>query len=196
MRKTVLLCMVVILAASSLCLASDWPKPELFGGYSYYRADLNESETGVSPLNTNGWNAALTVPLNTYLGFTADFSGHYKTQNLSSIIGTAKGTLNEYNFLFGPTFSAHSFSNRMTPFVHALFGASYLKATGSIDTSLGSGSGSDTNTSFAMAIGGGLDAKVGKRLALRLGQFDWVRTQHYDLKQNNLRFSTGVVVKF
>lgn len=194
MRKNFLLCAVVVVAISSLCVAADKPKAEIYGGYSYFRADLNESTTGVSPLNTNGWNAGVNVPFNRFLGVTADFSGQYKTESLASGTGTATGTLHEYNFLFGPALTFRS-ASRLTPFAHALFGESHLTASGSINSDLGSGSGSASDDSFAMAFGGGVDVKVAKAIAIRLGQFDWLRTQHYNLTQNNLRLSVGVVIK-
>jgi hypothetical protein len=53
----------------------------------------------------------------------------------------------------------------------------------------------DDATSFAMALGGGVDLRVGKRIDLRLIQFDYTPTFFGSGRQNNFRISTGVVFK-
>src|SRR5581483_12506465 len=57
------------------------PKVSVFGGYSYANADF----TGVDRFSMNGWEASASVRGNPFLGFKADFSGHYGTQN---VLGT------------------------------------------------------------------------------------------------------------
>jgi hypothetical protein len=52
-----------------------------------------------------------------------------------------------------------------------------------------------TNTSFATALGGGVDYRLIRILALRL-QVDYVQTRFYSTTQNNLRLSPGVVLRF
>ena len=52
-----------------------------------------------------------------------------------------------------------------------------------------------TNTSFATALGGGLDFRLIRILALRL-EVDYLQTRFYSTTQNNLRLSPGVVVRF
>jgi hypothetical protein len=47
-----------------------------------------------------------------------------------------------------------------------------------------------------MAYGGGLDVRVAKRLAVRMGQFDYVRTQFNSGSQNHFRYSSGIVLRF
>ena len=45
---------------------------EVFGGYSYARADV-----GSSGFNLNGWNSAFVTNINRWFGIVADVSGHY-----------------------------------------------------------------------------------------------------------------------
>jgi opacity protein-like surface antigen len=173
MRKVGLF-VLVVLALSLGCVAAD--KAEVFGGYSYFRADTGTA--GISSVNTNGWDAAVTGKLNRFLGVTAEVNG----ESSDNILGSGvSGSLR--NFLFGPTVSFRA--QKLTPFAHALFGVSRL-----------SGDTISTDNSFAMAYGGGVDMKINKMLAVRLGQIDWVRTQFNDATQNNLRYSTGIVVRF
>ena len=74
-------------------------------------------------------------------------------------------------------------------------------------------SASSSYTDFALALGGGIDYKISRRFALRLGQVDYFHTSVnmntlYDgafgtaaieglaTHQRNIRFSTGILVRF
>ncbi len=191
MRKLALFAFA-LLAFSLRSVAAEMPKLELFGGYSFFRADFNESLTSVPAQNTSGWGASVSVPFYRFLSVTADFSGQYKSASaFLSGAGSARASVHEYNFLFGPT-ATYRNKSRFTPFVHALFGVSHLTASASLAGLSASGS----DDAFGMAIGGGADLKFAKMFSLRLGQFDWLRTQHFNQTQNNLRYSTGLVVTF
>ena len=72
--------------------------------------------------------------------------------------------------------------------MHTLFGVDRSDAT------LFGSTGSDN--AFAMAIGGGVDVTVHSRLSFRVAQVDWLRSQHFNTDQNNLRVSTGIVFRF
>jgi hypothetical protein len=73
---------------------------------------------------------------------------------------------------------------KFRPFAEALFGAGHANVDGG---------GSDT--SFATAIGGGLDVKIIRPIAWRF-QGDYVRTSLFGGTQNNAKFSTGIVLRF
>jgi opacity protein-like surface antigen len=184
MRKVVFL-VIVGLAFSAVCLAADFPKAEIFGGYSYFRADT--TLTGMPSQNSNGWEASVTGNLNRFLGVTADFNGDYT----SASVAGANVTGHIHNFLFGPTVSYRT--RRVTPFVHALFGDSHL--TGSTVLA-GTTTASSSNDAFAMALGGGADVKLSRLLAVRLAQIDYLRTQFSSTSQNNMRYSAGLVLRF
>jgi opacity protein-like surface antigen len=52
-----------------------------------------------------------------------------------------------------------------------------------------------SNTSFASALGGGLDYRLIKPVALRV-EGDYIHTSFFSTTQNNLRLSFGVVLRF
>lgn len=130
--------------------------------------------THVSPdTNGNGWNASLSANFNRWLGGTADFSGSYKLDE------------DLYTFLFGPVFSFRK-AEKVTPFTHALFGSNYITMTARRSTS-----------SFAMAVGGGVDVKINEDFAVRLVQVDWL-PMYVGTKweSKNVRVSAGLVWRF
>lgn len=64
------------------------------------------------------------------------------------------------------------------------------------------GGGGASESGFAMTIGGGVDVKASPRVAIRLGQFDYVLTR-FDgpvsgnkTSQHNFRYAAGVVFRF
>jgi hypothetical protein len=163
------------------------PAGNVFFGYSYYNTDLSS----IDRANTNGFEASLEGRIVPFLGFVADFDGHYGSQNfpatacpvaLPCLPVPFNVNVTENNYLFGPRIS---FSvGKIRPFAEALFGGAHVNA-GVV--------GSDT--SFATAVGGGLDYKLIPLLAWRL-QGDYVQTRFFDTTQNNVRISTGIVLHF
>lgn len=182
MRKIIVLA-VLVLAFSFAAMAQDLPKAEVFGGYSYYRADLGNTGTGTNKINLNGWNAAVTGYFSKAVGVTADFSGHYGKPNIGGLDINTK----VHNFMFGPTIAARS--EKATLFGHALFGGQkFSTKVAGVDLL--------TDTGFAMALGGGVDFNVAKNFAIRPAQADYIYSKHGGEHQNNFRYSAGVVLKF
>jgi hypothetical protein len=172
--------LVLCLLLSAFSVAQEFPRVEVFGGYSY----LHFKPQGAPGLNFNyGWNSAVQYNVNRLIGFKADFSGHYVTP----VTGV---NLNSYSFLFGPV-ASNRIAERGTVFVHALAGANRLSASA---TGL-----STSDTSFAMAFGGGLDIRAARHVSARLAQIDYLFTKHGTAPmntQNNIRVSAGVVFDF
>lgn len=161
------------------------PSGNVFFGYSYYSTDLSSS---VNRVNANGWEASVEGKVIPFLGIVADFDGHYGSQNFGTVCGfggvcAINSSFTEHNYLFGPRVSISVAKFR--PFAEVLFGAAHVD--------VGNGFGSDT--SFATAVGGGLDYKLMRILAWRL-QGDYVHSSLLNGTQNNARVSTGIVVKF
>jgi hypothetical protein len=123
--------------------------------------------------NLNGWEIAGQYKVREWLGGVADLDGHY-----GSINGIGTST---YTYLFGPQISIPS---SISPFGHLLLGGAH-NSTGGIG-----------NSSFAMALGGGIDAQMVHGLHWRLIQADYVMTQFASRSQNSFRFSTGIVLRF
>jgi hypothetical protein len=164
-------------------------KVEVFGGYQYLHIGTNTSAGINSGQGFNGWNAAAAYNFNKNLGVEGDFSGTYaKVSGVSFHI---------YTYTGGPVVSMNT--GKIKPFAHVLFGGAQL--TGSAQGA------SVTFNGFTTMVGGGVDAKVNKVLAIRLAQFDWLY-YHFGSKtiagttvpsfsgSNNVRISTGVVLRF
>jgi hypothetical protein len=137
----------------------------------------------------NGWNAAAAFNVSKDFGLEGDFSGTY-----AKISGVSFHT---YTYGGGPII--YIGTGKVRPFAHVLFGG--LKLSGSE-----SGVGASVN-GYTIAAGGGVDAKVSKVLAIRVAQVDWVyyhfgsqtvagETLPSTSGSNNVRISTGVVVRF
>jgi hypothetical protein len=153
-------------------MAQDYPKAELFGGYSFLRVNPGGGYDGV---NCNGWVAALTGNANDWFGVTGQFAGHY-----GDIYGVS-GHI--YSYMFGPRFASHK-NEKVTPFVHAMFGGARA-----------SGAGLSEN-GFAMDFGGGFDVRANDKVAIRVVQFDYIPTRFGGEFQHNIAFSAGVVFHF
>jgi hypothetical protein len=177
----------VLLLFAGLAGAQVPTSGNVFFGYSFYNTDLSS----IDRANTNGWEASVEGKIIPWIGMVADFDSHYGSQNFPECIpvsGTSCGVSNfnasvtEHNFLFGPRVS---FSvGKFRPFAEALFGGAHVDAASA---------GSDT--SFATALGGGLDYKIIRPLAWRF-QGDYVQTRFFGTTQNNVRLSTGLVLRF
>ncbi len=90
-----------------------------------------------------------------------------------------------HTVLFGPRASVSV--GRYTPFAEFLLGLAHQSDSG--------GGISNSDNTFATAIGGGLDYKLIKGVAWRL-QADSVHTSFFGHGENDLRFSTGIVFRF
>ena len=166
--------LISLMLLSLLAQAQETPKAELFGGYSY-------AGTG-----SNGFDASVAGNLNNWFGLVADFSGQYSRFDDQGL--TEK--IRNHSFLFGPQFSLRR-SKRVVPFVHALFGVSHLKTeTNEFGPLL-----SFSDTTFGMALGGGLDVGVSDHLAIRVFQADYLRTSFFDSTQSKGRISVGIVLR-
>jgi len=168
-------CLTLVLSISAA--AQDYPKVEVFGGYSYFHSSF--AGTG---LNFNGGSGSITGNVTPNFGITADFGGYH---NNTSGVST-----NNFTYLFGPQF-AYRGNERVTPYFHVLLGG--VHASSSLGTV------SESSNAFALAIGGGLDAKVAPHIAIRVAQVDYLLTKLPDDKddrQNNVRVSAGIVFRW
>lgn len=124
MRKTLLIAGFLFLPVT--VAAQEAPRAELFGGYSYFRADGGG--------NLHGWNASIAGNVSGWFGLVADFSGHYGSQSLrvqgpGMVFIDADADADVHNFLAGPRFSYRK-NERLTPFAHALFGVARAHVDG------------------------------------------------------------------
>jgi opacity protein-like surface antigen len=171
----------------------------VFAGYSYYSADATNTISNVSRQGLNGWEASLEGKVLPFIGMVADFGGNYGSQNLPIAVGTCpvgvvcgplSASTHVETFLFGPRVSVSV--GKFRPFGEVLFGAGHIRIN---ETSPLPDFIMPTDTSFATAIGGGLDYKIIRLIAVRV-QGDYVQTRFFGATQNNVRISTGIVLRF
>jgi len=141
---------ILVLAMSGLALAQDFPKYEVFGGYSYMRSDLGNtgnvigsyynSDFSAGQGNAHGFEAAFTYNLSSWFGIKADFSAHFGKVKMdgtdvykydqpdeyyNAYTDTYKQTgsvdYRQYTYLFGPEFTYRKYE-KFRPFAHVLFG--------------------------------------------------------------------------
>jgi opacity protein-like surface antigen len=167
------------------------PSGNAYIGYSYMSADLLSS----GRTNLNGWNGSLEGKVLPFIGIVADFSGNYGSAGLAPnpacngfVSGPCSGlsaSTNVYSYLFGPRASVTV--GKIRPFAEALFGAGHISANGS--------GYSNSDTSFAYAVGGGVDYHLIPLISWRV-EGDLLQTRFFSNTQNNVRISTGIVIHF
>lgn len=138
-----------------------------FVGYSFKRL-------GTTPRrNINGVEGTFEHGFVPWIGLAADIDAHF---GLPSQLDARTLT-----FMVGPQLSLPA---RISPFLHVLGGFGHVHDAG------------NTSTSFATAIGGGIDFHVAPLFAWRVVQGDDVVTHFFGTIQHSLRISTGLVFRF
>lgn len=184
MRKTLIVSSLLLLFAS-LAVAQVPTAGNVFFGYSYYNTSISQ----FSRSSANGWEGSVEVKVAPFLGIVADVDSHYGSPayatfcSLCTTPTSANMSTPQYNVLFGPRVSASV--GRFRPFGEVLFGIGHASISGYANSS----------TSFATAVGGGLDYRIFRPIAVRF-QGDLIHTALYSLTQNNVRISTGIVFRF
>ncbi len=128
----------------------------------------------------NGFDASITYNFNRYFGIQGNVTGHNKSQKFTDTINGATETIDTkeriYNFLVGVQVKDNRKDARFKPFAHALFGAARNTSKG-VNTSVAIPEDNYTLkskvTSFAMKLGGGIDARVNRRIDIRLVEVDY-----------------------
>ncbi len=106
MRRVRWFC-VVWVCLPSFAAAQDYPKAEIFTGYSYLRGtDLNA--------NFNGFGVSAAVSANRWFGVTSDFSAHFHNPYGPNV----------HSLLFGPKFTYRQQSH-FNPYFQVLVGATW-----------------------------------------------------------------------
>jgi opacity protein-like surface antigen len=186
MKSLVVMCLFgVVSFFGSITQAQETPKLDVFAGYSYVR---ERPSTGTAnDFSLNGGSASVAYNINNWLSGVADFGAYHN----GNILGTGvDGTLSTY--LFGPRVSYRHLGG-FTPFGEVLFGGAHASAhlTGA----------SASDNAFAMTVGGGVDYRLNRHLAIRPIKVDYLLTRFSETgsggqNQNNVRASAGVVFRF
>ncbi len=182
-----------ILIAATMASAQIPASGNIFIGYSFERTNWSglNSTLGlpIGKPNLNGWEASLEGKVLPHVGIVTDFASHYGSQTFNVVPpgepANANVTGHQWEVMFGPRLSVGV--GKFTPFAEAMFGVAHIHNGGDLPSS--------SNTSFASAIGGGLDYRLIRLVAVRV-EGDYLRTSFFSTTQNNFRLSTGVVFRF
>lgn len=232
MRQFFFLVLLIIFCAPlSFAQGTGRTGPEVFVGYSNLQAEgipslernqdnSFDDEVFGERTGLHGINASITGYITPRFGLTGDFSFNQRSRSFRGTGTGGAGTQGEvdtrvFNYLGGPTVRFPNQTN-VTPFLRALFGVANTRyeveqrstvATGTVTNSFNTSS-----TDFAMALGGGLDIRVGERVSVRALQLDYnpvflrdrsiqvlggagaIQPQRLESqRQDNIRISIGVV---
>jgi OmpA family len=160
------------------------PRYELAAGYSY----VNFSPGGPFPsLDDHGGSGSFAYNPLRYLGLVAEFSGYTFERNINGT--NVRGNWNTW--LFGPRLNVRRF-DYFVPFVEFLVGGAHG------DPQL---TGTNSQNSFAFAVGGGVDVVFSRHVAWRFVQVDYLMTNFsgaalgVEARQDNLRLGSGIVIR-
>ena len=209
-------CFCVFALGLTSCLgafAQEVPKVDMFVGYSFLRVN---SDGQIPAFTANGGVMNWGFNINNHTAIEAEFGGYHNGN-----VNNKEFDTTSFSYLFGPRFSVGR-SKKVDPYVHMLFGVN--RATTSIaansplipthpitgaPTVSSNGRYEASQSNFGMAIGGGLDIKMGHKVTLRPVQLDYYLTRFEtqsieellngttsNKNQNNLRFAAGVMFGF
>jgi len=189
--------------------AVEYPKVELFLGYTRFGTASNDTVPGNRMVGVNGGSASLAFNLNRYVGIVGDFGGYDDSQLQLTGTGANEALVVDssgtgYTYMFGPRFSFRN-SSRFTPFAQALVGgvhASHVTVSGCAGTGC-----APLPTQLALGVtgGGGLDIRLTHHFSIRAVQAEYMMTRFADVAygsngdattQNDLRLSSGLLVSF
>ena len=192
------------------------PKVEVSVDYSYVHA--NPQNNSVIPtFSLNGGGGGVAYYFTKYIGIEAEFEGYGSYTHNFTIPATSPYCLNDgapcpvsaqgnlFTYNVGPIVKFRT--KHIEPFVEALFGGAHTNFYGDLYkdcTALGCTtlSNSPSNNAFDFIIGGGIDIPVGKHVAIRPAQFDYLLTRFGNAftqgnnNQSNFRYQAGVVFRF
>jgi hypothetical protein len=210
-----------------MIVAQEVPRAEVYLGYTYARFNPVKN---VNAINSNGGMGAFQYNLNKNLGIVGELGGS-SNGNISSFGANFPGDQTVFSYLFGPRFTVNK-TGAFSPFVHYLVGGMHQSRSFTIANSLvpvnlivpsgvtveaisdqpGFTKIRSTQNAVAMAIGGGVDLKLGHHLALRAAQVDWLPTHFSPFNvtvpsgifpnfntsnwQQNFRYSGGITFRF
>lgn len=227
--------LMILFASSQFAMAqSDDRKVEVFVGFSALAAqnaltnkDIKTFD-GITPaqfqtlagfelLNNEryvpayGFEANVTRYFSKHVGISGDVSGYYKRgHNFRIATSLFKADHSIYHFMAGPKAKFLN-DHRASVFLHALGGVARTSVSYREVTPTNPVTANDSSTRFAMALGGGVDLRISKRVSARVFQMDWIPMLGKDRRvtandgtvvdimgraqSGNFRLSAGLVFK-
>jgi opacity protein-like surface antigen len=222
LKKGFLLFSIALLTAT-VAAATDFPTGEVFLGYNLVHYSPSTPNipgfNGLPSFNLNGGDAQFVYNFRREIGLVLDVGAVHA----GSVFGIANNAANQpgvdhtiTNFVLGPRYTFHRHS-RLMPFAQALFGGARASSSTSVELLQGGiiwpppglivppGTVQPVDatlradrTGFAMLLGGGLDIKVSKHIALRPIGADYYLTRlpafvtGNDTNKSHFRYSAGV----
>jgi hypothetical protein len=178
-----------------------YPRFELFAGGSYAESGFfNAGHWAGLP----GWDASIDANVTRWLGFIAEGGEFFGTSKIPTAVPTPfptcppfcpntsptfNVTTREYNFLFGVQFARRKW-DRWTPIGELLYGHGGTR--GEV-TAQGQGF-SEVGSGRSIVAGAGIDRRLNQRFSLRI-KADYLETGAFKQKQDNFRFSVGIVIR-
>jgi opacity protein-like surface antigen len=154
--KRVLFAGILISLVVGMAVAQDFPKAELFGGYSLVRISGNDAANLLKAASTDaptgtttsrvfkkGFDASFTYNLKSYVGI--EIAGQYNTNDVMKFNGKvpqfpgdtvgynykASVKMDDFSVMVGPKF-AYRKHEKVTPYAHILMGLDRLQITPSL----------------------------------------------------------------
>ena len=168
------------------------PKYEIAGMFQY----VNFCPCSFKNWNSFGATGSFTYNANKYLGLNAEYGAYHFSRSIFVLNGTDYTATNIsgsfQTWLFGPRLNLRRFDH-FVPFVEFMVGA----ARGGSQVT-----GSNTQNTFALAAGGGVDVVLLKNLSWRFFQADYLMTNftgplmNPQGRQNNFRIGSGLVLRW
>lgn len=194
-----------VIVSSFIACAQNAPRAEIFGGYTYNRVSgftiplevlfkVQGPAFQVPAYGLNGYTGSIDVKVYKWLGAAGEVTDLYGAPVKTIESTPISSREHEYSFFAGPRVSVSNLRERWTPFFQALYGEAHgvMAAT----TPGVTGSFHLSERKHAVAIGGGLDLKIKKQVAVRLVQAEYAVTHFESSQQKNTRISTGFVFRF
>jgi hypothetical protein len=196
-------CLVVVgLISAASASQRTYPQNEEVS-LNYSVVVYNPARSLAGDRNLNGGGGSVGFPFGEYLTLKGEFQGYATTTltfhvppTANSVAGTYKSQANMFTYLFGPQLNLPMVKKRF--FGEALFGGAYTDAYANLFRAANVKGLSASNNGFAMAIGGGLDLEISRRVGFRPAQLDYFLTR-YEWRplginnQSNFRYQAGLV---
>jgi opacity protein-like surface antigen len=192
MTARLLMVAAFVLIAAISAHAQDYPKAEVFGGYSYLSRDVlfddpfDDDELGFFDEREGFHGVGFSVAGNFHknFGLVGDFSYHRREIELPG----EDIDFSNFVFLFGPRATARG--DKVEGFGQFLIGG----VRGKVEDF-------DSDTELALGIGGGVDFKVSDTFAVRALQLDYIPVRQrnpFTLDKewsHNIRIQAGVTIR-
>ncbi|MDR3698964.1 MAG: hypothetical protein P4L56_04970 [Candidatus Sulfopaludibacter sp.] len=197
-RNRLVLTGFCFLFVAAMRLPAQGNTAEVFGGYSYTKAN---PEYPLPKQNMNGWMGGATGYLNKWVGASVEIAAGFGTSPAPSSIGGTALNFKEYSYMAGPQFRFYD-TKKIQASAKWLLGGAFGQANlaagispSQIQALAAAGYSSFNQTKFAMMVSFPVDISVSKLVAFRFEPGLYM-TDYSKTKQSNFRMSFGPVFRF